>query len=71
VSLGSTLRGFTQGEWYDVAVPVECFVATGLDISNVNTPFLIYTDGPMALSIEDIRWQPNTADAAPGCDSFQ
>lgn len=71
VSLGNTLRGFTQGEWYDVAVPIDCFVTDGLDISNVNTPFLIYTDGPMALSIEDIRWQPNTADAAPGCDSFQ
>jgi beta-glucosidase len=71
VRLGNTLRGFTPGEWYDVAVPIDCFVRSGLDISNVNTPFLIYADGPMVLSLEDIRWQPNTSDAAPSCSSFQ
>jgi beta-glucosidase len=71
VALGNTLRGFTVGEWNEVKVPIECFVTDGLDISNVNTPFLIYSDGAMTLSIEDIRWQPNTADTAPSCSSFQ
>jgi beta-glucosidase len=71
VPLRSTLASLTPDVWYDIAVPIQCFVNDGLDITNVNTPFLIWANGPLSLSIEDIRWEPFSADEAPSCSSFQ
>lgn len=71
VPLRGTLESLNDGEWHDVQVPLVCFTNTGLDPANVNTPFLIYANGPMGLALEDIRWEPNTASGAPACSTFQ
>lgn len=76
VPLLATVQAMPLGEWQEVRVPVSCLVADGLDPMIVNTPFLLYADGdfgttPITLSIEDMRWEPNTADQAPACGSFQ
>ncbi len=49
-----------------VKIPLSCF--TGLDFENVNTPFLVYTDGKFQASFANVRWVPNGAsdpDATP------
>jgi beta-glucosidase len=71
VPLRATLASLTPGEWHELSVPIECFMDSDFDITNVNTPFLIWADGPMSLSIEDVRWVPFTADEAPSCSAFQ
>ncbi|WP_285743599.1 exo 1,3/1,4-beta-D-glucan glucohydrolase [Lentzea sp. NBRC 105346] len=40
-----------------VKIPVSCFANT-LDFENVNTPFLVYTDGAFQASFADVRWVP-------------
>ena len=41
-----------------VKIPVSCFAAGGLDFERVNTPFLVYTDGPLSASFANVRWVP-------------
>ncbi|WLQ13336.1 glycoside hydrolase family 3 N-terminal domain-containing protein [Hahella aquimaris] len=70
VAVGDFMRGLPVGEWTEVSIPFQCFVDDGLDFSNVNTPFLLYSGGAMDLSLENIRWEPNTAADTPDCSSF-
>lgn len=54
-----------------VKIPVSCF-ANGLDLENINTPFLMYTEGQFSASIANVRWVPKGAqdpDARP-CSSL-
>ncbi|XVQ82254.1 glycoside hydrolase family 3 N-terminal domain-containing protein [Microbispora siamensis] len=43
-----------------VKIPVSCF-APNLDFENVNTPFLVYTDGAFSASFANVRWVPGAA----------
>jgi beta-glucosidase len=71
IPLRATLAALTPGEWHDIAVPLQCFLYDGgVDLTKVNAPFLLYANGPMQLSIEDVRWLPDTAAGAPSCSSF-
>ena len=70
IPFAATLSSIADGQWHEVQVPLKCFTDTGLDITAVNTPFLIYTESPLSLSVEDIRWEPWTAGASPDCSMF-
>ncbi|MEM9487821.1 MAG: glycoside hydrolase family 3 N-terminal domain-containing protein [Myxococcota bacterium] len=70
VPLASTLQSIADGEWHELRVPLQCFLDSGLDILNVNTPFLIYAEGEMTLGLEDIRWEPMTAPESPDCSVY-
>ncbi|MEV4601893.1 exo 1,3/1,4-beta-D-glucan glucohydrolase [Amycolatopsis sp. NPDC049253] len=48
------------GQKSTVKIPLSCF-ANGLDFENVNTPFLVYTDGPFSASFANVRWSPGGA----------
>jgi beta-glucosidase len=49
----------SDGNWHELAVPLSCFAAQGTDFSNVNTPFLVFTDGLWAADFATIRWEPD------------
>ena len=54
-----------------VKIPLSCF-NNGLDFEHINTPFLVYTDGPFQASFANVRWVPQAAkdpDARP-CSSL-
>ncbi len=70
IPFADPLKSLADGQWHEVSVPLQCFVTKGLDPTNVNTPFLIWTDGAMDLSIEDIRLEPGIAGPKPDCSSF-
>jgi beta-glucosidase len=70
VNITGVLLSIADGQWHDLSVPLKCLTDKGLDITNVNTPFLIYSDAPMALTLEDIRWEPWTAGPAPDCSMY-
>ncbi|GAA1274668.1 exo 1,3/1,4-beta-D-glucan glucohydrolase [Sphaerisporangium rubeum] len=40
-----------------VKIPLSCF-NNGLDFENVNTPFLVYTEGAFSASFANVRWVP-------------
>ncbi|MCE6997952.1 exo 1,3/1,4-beta-D-glucan glucohydrolase [Saccharothrix sp. S26] len=44
-----------------VKIPISCFAQGGLDLENVNTPFLVYTEGNFQASFANIRWTPQAA----------
>ena len=70
INIAGMLGDLTVGEWSDISVPLQCFLDNGLDITNVNTPFLLYTDDTLDLSIENVRWEPNTAGESPDCSAI-
>ncbi len=43
------------GEWQTVTVRLSCFADVGIDLAHVTTPFLIATDGELALRFADVR----------------
>jgi beta-glucosidase len=51
-------RGLPIGQKSTVKIPVSCFSNRGLDLENINTPFLVYTDGAFQASFANIRWVP-------------
>ncbi|MEG3164262.1 exo 1,3/1,4-beta-D-glucan glucohydrolase [Sphingomonas sp. PB2P19] len=55
VAIGGVLRAAPVGQWQTLAIPLKCFVATGVDPSKVTQPFALATAGKMTLSISDIR----------------
>ncbi|NUT96280.1 MAG: exo 1,3/1,4-beta-D-glucan glucohydrolase [Saccharothrix sp.] len=44
-----------------VKIPLQCFAQGGLDLENVNTPFLVYTEGTFQASFANVRWVPKAA----------
>ena len=70
LNIASLLSDLTLDEWTELSIPLQCFLDDGLDITNVNTPFLIFSDDTMDLSIEEVRWEPWTAGATPDCSSI-
>jgi beta-glucosidase len=48
------------GQKSTVKIPLSCF-ASGLDFQNINTPFLVYTDGAFSASFANVRWSPGGA----------
>ncbi|GAB1515270.1 Hsp70 family protein [Actinophytocola sp. KF-1] len=55
-------RGLPSGTSTEVTIPLTCFTAAGLDKAMVNTPFLVYSQGPLDVTFRDIRWVPGAAD---------
>lgn len=44
-----------------VKIPLECFNTGTLEFENINTPFLVYTDGTMKAAFANVRWVPGAA----------
>ncbi|WP_189236049.1 glycoside hydrolase family 3 protein [Planomonospora parontospora] len=57
----SLFAGLPVGTKSTVKIPVSCFAAGGLDLENVNTPFLVYTEGAFSASFANVRWVPKAA----------
>lgn len=49
------LKALPKEEWLRVSIDLKCFVDGGLNVANVDTPFLILTRGKMSLSVSDVR----------------
>jgi hypothetical protein len=51
------------GKQKRVTIPLACFTENGLNKTMVNTPFLVYAQGPLDVTFRDVRWVPGAADA--------
>jgi beta-glucosidase len=55
VDVTDFLAGSPVGEWQTVTIRLSCFADVGIDLAHVTTPFLLATDGELALRFADVR----------------
>ena len=51
-------RSLPIGQKATVKVSVNCLASKGLDLENVNTAWLVYTEGTFQASFANVRWVP-------------
>jgi len=69
VSLADDLATLPTREWQRVHVTLECFESAGADLSRVSSVFAMSADGPVELSLADIRIETDGAGGANlGCN---
>ncbi len=64
----------SESEWVTVKVPLQCFADNGVNFSNINTPFLLYSDEPFQFDIGEIRYVPKEkgiTENTMSCDIFK
>lgn len=54
-------RGLPVGQQAKVTIPLSCFTEKGLDPKRVNTPFLVYAQGPFDATFRNITWVSGAA----------
>ncbi|WP_076069815.1 glycoside hydrolase family 3 protein [Sphingomonas montana] len=55
VPITKMLAATKPGEWQQVIVPLQCFATRGIDMAHVTAPFVMATDGTLAVSISDVK----------------
>ncbi len=49
------LREFPVGQWFSLPIPLNCLKSDNFDLSKINGPFIINTEGQLNLSIANVR----------------
>ena len=57
VDITDTVSELDPNKTAHMVVPAACFTRDGLDITLVNTPFLLLGQGDIAVKVENIRWE--------------
>ncbi|WP_432842770.1 Hsp70 family protein [Dactylosporangium sp. CA-092794] len=70
VDATALLRSLPVGQRSTIRIPLGCFVADGLDLTKVDTFFLVETGGQLDASFFDVRWVPGAAEG-PGTTSCE
>lgn len=55
ISARKLLTEFKTGEWFSLPIPLNCFKSEEFDLSKINGPFIIDTEGKLKLTIANIR----------------
>jgi len=55
IYLTKTLKDLKKNEWKTIPIPLNCLLKDGFDISKVNGPFVIGTDGKLGITIAEVR----------------
>lgn len=55
ISARKMLTEFPTGEWFALPIPLNCLKSDNFDLSKINGPFIIDTEGKLTLSIANIR----------------
>ncbi|WP_416305051.1 putative glycoside hydrolase [Neptunicella sp. SCSIO 80796] len=50
-------RELPKEKWTTVPIPLDCFSVKGLDVSKINAPFLIATEGQLEIELANIRME--------------
>jgi len=66
--ISKLLKALPENEWLRVSFDLRCFANGGLNVSNVDTPFLLLTSGKLSVTIADVRLVPGAGpDATIKC----
>ncbi len=52
--ISKLLQALPVDEWLRLTIDLRCFSKKGLKLEKIDTPFLLLTDGPLAVSVADI-----------------
>lgn len=55
LSINKMIKAMPKGEWFSLPLPLNCFKSDNFDLSKINGPFSIATDGKFTVSITNIR----------------
>lgn len=56
--ISKLLNALPENEWLRVSFDLRCFANGGLNVSNVDTPFLLLTSGKLSVTMADVRLVP-------------
>jgi hypothetical protein len=68
ITIHNMLRKFELDEWTTFPVPINCFSANGLDVSNINAAMMLVADQPFEVEIANIRLEL-LPEGSPTCAS--
>jgi beta-glucosidase len=63
IDLTPWLRDAPVGQWRTIKVRLSCFGGRGADLSSLERPFQLSTEGALTLSVSEIRLASNEGDA--------
>ena len=65
VDITEALARSGVGEWRTMKLRLRHFADAGADLSHVTTPYLLATEGRLALRFAEVRLEPAVEDDAP------
>ena len=74
LSINGMIKEMRSGEWFSLPIPLNCFKAENFDLSKINGPFTIATDGKFSVSITNVRLEklaPGEKGCSGGAESAQ
>lgn len=64
--INGLIKKIPKGEWFSLPLPLNCFKSDNFDLSKINGPFGMATDGKFTVSITNIRLE-NLPEGEKGC----
>ncbi|KPF75118.1 1,4-beta-D-glucan glucohydrolase [alpha proteobacterium AAP81b] len=55
IALTATVAAARPGEWFQLAIPLQCFAPQGLAMASVTSPFILAASGAATVSVSEIR----------------
>jgi len=65
IDITEALDRSVVGEWRTMRLQLRHFADAGADLSHITTPFLLATEGTLALLFAEIRLEPTVEDDDP------
>lgn len=53
--IAGTLRNSPKSKWFSLPIPLNCFKSDNFDLTKINGPLLLSTEGKMKLTLANIR----------------
>lgn len=70
LSINKIIKTMPKGEWFSLPLPLNCFKSDNFDLSKINGPFSIATEGKFTVSITNIRLE-KLPEGDKGCEVSQ
>lgn len=55
ITINGMIKKMPRGEWFSLPLPLNCFKSDNFDLTKINGPFTIGTEGKFTVSITNIR----------------
>ncbi len=68
LSINGMIKKMPKGEWFSLPLPLNCFKSDNFDLSKINGPFSIATDGKFTVSVTNVRLE-KLPEGDKGCSS--
>jgi beta-glucosidase len=62
VPIDAALKAAPRGKWQHLKILLSCFEKSGMDMGRITAPFLISSDGPLSLSVAEIKLESGVSD---------